>query len=267
MKKIIAILCLALILVGCGQKKDENTVKIGIVGTDSVVWKHVAEKVKVEGVNLELVFFDSYTLPNAALEKGEIDLNAFQHKAFLDKEIEESGYKIESIGQTNFAPLGIYSSKLKSVNEIADGGKVAIPDDPSNGGRALLLLQQAGLIKVDEKAGLSPTVKDIKENKKNLEIVELAAANIPPVMEEIPLAVINSGIAVDSGIKPTDALVIESKDYNGLENPFINLIAARVADKDKENIKKVLDAYYSKDTREVILEDSKGAYFPVWEAK
>lgn len=298
MKKILGIILALVLLVGCGQANttetkqetttetnqettaetvtetstEQNTsqtvdLKIGVVGTDSKLWKHIAEVVKDKGVNLEIVYFDSYPLPNAALNSGQIQLNAFQHKAYLSKEIEESGYEISIVGDTVFAPLGIYSKQLTNVADVAEGSKIAIPDDPSNGGRALILLESAGLIEVNDAAKLLPTVKDITSNPKNLEIVELSAANIPPVLDELPLAIINSGIAVDSGLQPTkDAIFLESADsYGEIENPYVNIIAVRTQDKDAAWVKTILDAYYTKEVRDIIIEDSKGASIPVFE--
>lgn len=270
MKKILRVftlvLVLGLVLVGCnageGASTDDKVVKVGIVGTDSVVWKHVAEKAAKEDIEIELVFFDSYPLPNAALDAGEIDLNAFQHYIYLDTEVEQFGYEIEAIGETNFAPLGIYSNELTKVSDIQDGEKIVIPDDVTNGGRALLLLQDAGLITVNEEAGLTPTIKDI-ENPRGFDIVELAAANIPASLEEAPLAIINSGIARDAGLVPTeDALVLE--EVVAGENPYVNVIAAQSERADDEVLKRIVELYQTDDTKEIIIEDSKGASIPVF---
>lgn len=270
MKKFLRVFTLAfalvLVLVGCGTGEgageDSNVVKVGLVGSDSVVWDHVADKAAEEGIEIELVFFDSYPLPNAALDAGEIDLNAFQHYIYLDTEVEQFGYEIEVIGETNFAPLGIYSNQLADVSEIEDGAQIVIPDDTTNGGRALLLLQESGLITVDSEAGLTPTVKDV-ENPRNFDIVELAAANIPASLEEAALAVINSGIARDAGLLPTeDALVLEEATPG--ENPYVNVIVARSEDADDEVLNRIVELYQTDDTKEIIIEDSKGASIPVF---
>lgn len=246
--------------------QEEVTLKIGIVGTNSVVWKHVADVVKDKGIHLEIVYFDSYPLPNAALDKEEIDLNAFQHHIYLDNEVKQFNYKIEAVADTVFAPLGIYSDKIKSLDELEDGQTIAIPDDVSNGGRAIKLLEAAGLIKVDPKAGLLPTPKDVTENPKNLTLLEIGAANIPATLRENQVAVINSGVATDAGYVPTEDAIFLEKAVEG-ENPYINVIAIRTADKDKPWVKTILDAYYTKETRDLIIEDSKGSSIPVWEAK
>src|SRR5699024_3163134 len=228
MKKIIvALLLISVLLVGCssGENKpvkgdeENNVVRVGLTGSDSKVWNHIKEEAKKEGIDIELVFFDSYPLPNAALDSGEIELNNFQHYTYLNTEIEQHGYELSVIGETVLAPLGIYSKQIESIEELEDGATIAIPDDVTNGGRALILLESQGLISVDPEAGDIPTIKDI-ENPRNFEIMELAATNIPASLEEIPLAIINSGVARDAAYIPTeDAIVLE--DSKTGDNPNI----------------------------------------------
>ena len=198
-------MALLLVLVGCGSDEEvvegSEVVKIGVIRSDSVVWSHVADKAAEEDIEIEMVYFDSYPLPNAALDAGEIDLNSFQHYIYLETEIEQFNYDLTVLGETSLAPLGIYSKLLNDVSEVQDGDQIVIPDDVTNGGRALLLLQNVGLITVDEAAGLTPTIKDI-DNPRNFDIVELAAATIPASLEEAPLAIINSGIATDADLIP-----------------------------------------------------------------
>lgn len=270
MKKVIRIVGLALVslfvLVACGNggetSENSNVVKIGVIGSDSVVWKHVAEKAAEEDIEIQIIYFDSYPLPNAALNAGEIDLNAFQHYIYLETEMEQFGYELEVLGETSFAPLGIYSNDLTDVSEVEDGAQIVIPDDVTNGGRALLLLEEAGLITVNDDAGLTPTLKDI-ENPRAFDILELAAANIPASLEEAPLAVINSGIARDAGFTPTeDSLVLE--DATPGENPYVNIIVAQAERADDEILNRIVELYQTDDTKEVIIDDSKGASIPVF---
>lgn len=268
---IISVLILLLLLVGCSSNDNnplesgiENSVKVrvGLTGSDSKVWSHVKEQAAKENIDVQLVFFDSYPLPNAALAAGEIDMNAFQHYTYLNKEIEQHGYEISVIGETIFAPLGIYSKQLEDIKELEDGATIVIPDDVTNGGRALLLLQTSGLIKVNPDAGNTPTLKDI-ENPRNFNIIELAATNIPASLQEVPLAVINSGVARDAGFIPTkDAIVLE--DTQSGENPYINIIAVRTDDKDNEVYKRIVELYQTDETKKVIEDDSKGSSIPVW---
>ncbi|NLN15447.1 MAG: MetQ/NlpA family ABC transporter substrate-binding protein [Tissierellia bacterium] len=271
MKKIVYVLLLSLlitgVLVGCGSQagpeEDTNVVKVGLTGSDSKVWNHVKEEAAKEGIEIELVFFDSYPLPNAALAAGEIDMNAFQHYIYLEKEMEQHGYDLTVIGETVLAPLGIYSNQLESLDELEDGSKIVIPDDVTNGGRALLLLEANGLIKLDPAAGLTPTLKDIVDNPRNFEIIELSATNIPASLQEVPIAVINSGVARDAGLIPTqDALVLEEATEG--ENPYVNIIVVRTEDKDNEVYKRIVEIYQTDETKKVIEEDSKGSSIPVW---
>ncbi len=290
MKKIILTLILSLLLAGCSsgnstpaqsggtpsennnaaEENSENEtpaakpvkVRVGLTGSDSKVWNHVKEEAAKENINIELVFFDSYPLPNAALDAGEIEMNAFQHYIYLNTEIEQHGYDISVIGETVFAPLGLYSKKISSIDELKDGDTIVIPDDVTNGGRSLLLLEANGLISIDPAAGLTPTLKDI-ENPRNFSIIELAATNIPASLEEVPLAAINSGVARDAGFIPAqDSIVLEESKPG--ENPYINIIAVRTEDKDNEVYKRIVELYQTDATKKVIEEDSKGSSIPVW---
>lgn len=213
--------------------------KLGVIGADTDVWDDVKDRLKDEGINLEYVQFSDYNQPNAALADGSIDLNSFQHQFFLDNYNKEFGTDLVSIGNTVNAPLGIYSDKVTDVNDLAEGAKVAIPNDVTNGGRALLLLQSAGLIKVDEAAGQTPTVADITENRLNLEISELDAAQTARALSDVDVSVINSGMAVDAGFVPTeDAIFLEPVDETA--RPYVNIIAARKEDEDNEVYQKWL---------------------------
>jgi len=276
MKKLILVLVLILsiLTVGCSSKdnkkadninlngEEATVVRVGLTGSDSKVWNYVKEEAAKENIDIELVFFDSYPLPNAALDSGEIELNAFQHYIYLNKEVEQHGYELSVIGETIFAPLGLYSKQIQSIEELEDGATIVIPDDVTNGGRALLLLQANSLITVDSAAGNTPTIKDIV-NPRDFKIVELAATNIPASLEEVPLAVINSGVATDAGYIPSqDAIVLE--DAQPGENPYINIIVARTEDKDNEVYKRIVEIYQTDATKEVIEEDSKGSSIPVW---
>lgn len=274
MKKFVQSIVLGaalLFITGCGNNgsaaandQEEVTVKLGVIGADTDVWDDVKDRLKDEGINLEYVQFSDYNQPNAALADGSIDLNSFQHQFFLDNYNEEFGTDLVSIGNTVNAPLGIYSDKVTDVNDLAEGAKVAIPNDVTNGGRALLLLQSAGLIKVDEAAGQTPTVADITENRLNLEISELDAAQTARALSDVDVSVINSGMAVDAGFVPTeDAIFLEPVDETA--RPYVNIIAARKEDEDNEVYQKVVAAYQTEDTKKVIEETSKGSSVPAWE--
>lgn len=275
MKKFIKIAvsaALLLLVAGCSSnaakasdsKKKETTVKLGIVGDDTDVWDSVKDRLKDEGINLEYVKFSDYNQPNDALADGSIDLNSFQHQFFLDNYNKEHGTDLVSIGNTVNAPLGIYSDKIKDIKDLKEGAKVAVPNDVTNGGRALLLLQTAGLIKLDKSKGQTPTVKDITENKLKLDISELDASQTARALSDVDISVINSGVAVDAGFTPTkDAIYLEPVDDSS--RPYVNIIVARKKDKDNKTYQKIVDAYQTKETEKVIKETSKGSSIAAWE--
>lgn len=239
-------------------------VKVGVVGENNEQWEVIKEKLAKENITLELVKFSDYVLPNQALAEGEIDLNAFQHYAYLNNEIKTKQYKITAIGNTIIAPLGLYSQKVKSVSEIKAGDKIAIPNDVVNGGRALKVLEAAGLIKVNPDTGYSPTVNDITENPLKLEFVEVEAAQTPKLLPDVTAAIINGGHAVDAGLNPTKDSIALEKVVSGSDNPFINIIAARTEDKDNPVYKKVVDAYHTDEVKKVIETTYAGAYLVAW---
>ena len=272
MKKIITlVLALSIFLVGCtggstndidGSGEGPTVVRVGLTGSDSKTWNHIAEQAAKEDIKVELVFFDSYPLPNAALDSGEIEMNAFQHHIYLNTEIEQLGYELSVIGETVLAPLGIYSKQIESIDELEDGAKIVIPDDVTNGGRALLLLEAQGLITVDASAGELPSLKDI-ENPRSFEIIELAATNIPASLEEVPIAVINSGVARDAGYIPSQDAILLEETKDG-ENPYVNIIVVRTEDKDHAVYNRIVELYHTDEVKEIIAEDSKGSSIPVW---
>ena len=274
MKKIIKygllLVALAGVATACSKgesKKGEGetkTVKLGIIGDDTDVWDDVKNRLKDEGIKLEYVKFSDYNQPNSALADGSIDLNAFQHQFFLDNYNKEHGTDLVSIGNTVNAPMAIFSEKVKDIKDVKDGGEVAIPNDVTNGGRALLLLQTAGLIKIDEKAGITPTVSDITENSKNLKITELDASQTARALQDVDLSVINSGVAVDAGFNPQkDSIFVEPVDENS--KPYVNIIVSRKEDEKNETYQKIVDAYQTDETKKVIDETSKNTSFPAWE--
>lgn len=273
----LAAVALLVLATGCGAKEETAgsssskatkaervTVKLGIIGADTDVWDNVQARLKEEGIDLEYVKFTEYSQPNTALANGDIDLNSFQHQFFLDNFNKEHGTDLTSIGNTINAPLGIYSEKIKDVAELKEDDKVAIPNDVTNGGRALILLQSAGLITVDPEKQQAPTVSDIIENKLNLAIVELEASQTARALQDVAVSVINSGMAVDAGYIPmTDAIYLEPVDESS--RPYVNIIVARTADIGNEVYQKVVAAYQTDETIKVIEETSKGSSIPAWD--
>lgn len=246
------------------DKGEEVVIKLGVVGENNEQWDPVIEKLAEDNIKLELVKFADYSLPNRALNDGEIDLNAFQHYAYLNKDVESNGYKIEAIGETLVAPLGVFSNKIKDLSELKDGDTIAIPNDATNGGRALKVLEAAGVIKVDPAAGYTPTLNDITENPKNIKFEEVEAANTASLLPDVAAALINGGHAIDNGLNPkTDSIYLE-KVEGGSENPYINVIVARTEDKDNANYKKVVEYFRTPEVAQKIEEVYKGAYLPTW---
>lgn len=274
MKKLIkgCLVCLlALTLGACSSKPatenketENKTLKMGVVGSNNEYWTPVIEKLAAEGITLELVVFTDYALPNRALNDGELDLNSFQHYAYLDKEVADMNYGIEALGNTIIAPLGIYSKKITSLDELKDGDKIAVPQDATNGGRSLKILEAAGLIKVDPAAGYTPEVKDITENKLNLEIIQVEASQTASLLPDVAAGFINGAHAVDNGYNPSkDAIYVETV-VEGSDNPYINIIAVRSADKTNPDYLKVLEAFQTEEVAEVLTTVYKGAYAPAW---
>ncbi|MFO7342967.1 MAG: methionine ABC transporter substrate-binding protein [Caldibacillus debilis] len=257
---LIAVLLFALLSACKGEtaSDEKKVVKIGVTGTDGQVWDIIKEKAAKEGITIELVEFSDYTLPNQALADKEIDLNAFQHIAFLNQFKEEHHLDIVPIGTTVIAPMGIYSEKYKDVSEIPDKAKIAIPDDPSNQARALKLLQSAGLIKLKEDFGLFGDLSGIKENPKKLEIIPMVAQQTPRVLPDVAASVINNGIAGQAGFVPNkDAIFLEDPNDPAAQ-PYINVFAARAEDKDNQTFKKIVEIYHDPEVVEAIKKDTNG---------
>lgn len=247
---------------GASSAAGTVTVKLGVVGSIyEDLWAPAKEALKNEGVDLEIVQFSDYVTPNNALNSGDIDLNAFQHRIYLESEIKQYGYKIEPIGYTFIIPLNLYSSKVSSVGKIKDGDTIAIPDDVTNGGRALKVLQAADLIKLKASVGFSPTVSDIETYNVKIKIEELKANTIPSVLSDVTAAIVNGNYALDFGLKSTEAIY---QDTSLKEENYWNLIAARsdnLKDPGKAAVyKKVVSAFQS-DATEKVFNDTYGGYF------
>lgn len=265
----VLVLVLAFTTTACGKKSEDgnsdNIVKVGVVGESNEMWTPVIEELAKEGIEIELVSFTDYATPNRALDNGEIDLNAFQHYAYLESEVENNKYDITSVGDTFISAMNIYSDKLKDVKEIEKGAKIAVPNDATNEGRALKILEAAGLIKLDETAGDSPEVSDIVENPLDLELVEVDAGNVYSLLPDVAVAVINCNYALDNGLNPGEDSIFQDdvKIYSG--KSYINLIAARTEDADNEIYQKIVQSYQSEAVKEIFATTFKGSYLAAWE--
>lgn len=244
------------------ETAEPVTVKLGVVGSIyEDLWAPAQEALKEEGIDLEIVQFSDYVTPNNALDNGEIDLNAFQHRIYLQSELDSYGYDLQNIGNTFIIPLNVYSDKITSVDELQDGDTVAIPDDLTNGGRALKVLEAAGLIELDPEAGFNPTVDDILTYNVGITIEELKANVLPSSLPDVTAAVVNGNYALDFGLKTEEAVyqdsVLDVEEY-------WNLIAARTSDlEDPDKVavyQKVVAAFQSEETEKVFNEDY-GGYF------
>lgn len=266
----LALAC-ALGLTGCGGSSDSDTtiVKVGVVGEYNDQWDTINELLKDDNIKVELVKFSDYALPNPALNSGDIDLNAFQHKAFLENDINKNGYAIEAIGDTIIAPLAIYNNKdkISSIDDIKDGDIIAIPSDATNGGRALKLLEAAGLIECDPAKGYMPTKFDIIKKNVEIEIMEMESAMLAAQLPDVAAAVINGGNAFTAGLNPnTDTIFTEdvNPETNQYVEKLVNVIVARSEDKDNEVYKKIVEAYQSEESEKTIFDSYQGAFHIAW---
>ena len=254
----LLLLFLALVGLAAAPAMAADKIKVGIMGGDAeVLWAKAKEIAARSGLDINLVVFSDYLLPNEALQSGDLDANAFQHKPFLANQIKARGYKIVPVGETIVTPIGLYSKRIKAVGDLKDGAQIGIPNDPSNGGRALLLLQAEKLIRLKEGVGLLPTVFDVVDNPKRLKFQEVDAAQLPRSLEDLDAAVINTNYAVDAGLIPgKDSIAIESK----VDNPYNNVIVVREADTGKPWVPKLVHAFQNDAIRQILKEQFPGQF-------
>jgi len=266
-KKVLAVLGLAstVALFGCGEKEtviDTTKVTIGAIAGAEAQVAEVAARIAKEkyGLDVKLVTFSDYITPNAALDEGSIDANAFQHKPYLDQQVADRGYQFAVAGNTFVYPIAGYSSKISSLSELKEGDQIAVPSDPTNLGRSLILLEKQGLLTLKEGVGLKATVLDIVSSAKNLKIVELEAAQLPRSLDDVSLAIINTTYASSINLTPEeDGLFVESK-----ESPYVNLIVAREDNVEAENIKNFVKAYQSDEVYKAAMEIFKNGVVKGW---
>ncbi|KDD14034.1 lipoprotein, YaeC family [Bordetella bronchiseptica MBORD678] len=254
-----ALLASAFLLAGGGAQAEKL-----VVGATQVPHAEILEVVKPalakEGVELDIKVFTDYVQPNLQLADKQLDANFFQHQPYLDTFNKDRKTNLVSVGLVHVEPFGGYSKKIKSLAELKDGATIAIPNDPSNSGRALLLLQKQGLLKLKDPSNIVATPIDIAENPKKLKFRELEAAMLPRSLDDLDLALINTNYALEAGLVPTrDALFIE-----GADSPYANLVAARPDNKDAPAVKKLVNALHSEAVRKFIIEKYKGAVVPAF---
>lgn len=248
---------------GGGKSDDPNHIKVGVeTGPEYSVALKAKEVAKERyGLEVELVAFNDYVMPNTALDQGDLDANAFQHGLYLEEQSRQRGYRFVPVGKTFLYPIGAYSRKISSIDELKEGNTIAIPNDITNGGRALLLLQKAGLLTLRDSTTATPRVVDITGNPKRLKIVELEAPQLPRVLDDasVTIAVINSTFAIQAGLFLDNALLIEDKD-----SPYVNLIVAREDNKDADKVKRFVKAYQSDEVARMAEQEFKGGAVRGW---
>ena len=277
MKKVFALIAAlafsALALAGCGGQQGASSgassaasgAKTLKVGATAVPHAEILEAAKPllekEGITLEIVEFNDYVQPNLALNDKELDANFFQHEPYLKNFMDEhKEVKLKNAAGIHIEPMGIYSKKIKKLDELKDGATIAIPNDPTNGGRSLLLLEKAGIIKLKEGVGEKATVGDIAENKKNIKFQEVEAAQVPRTLDDVDAAVINSNFAMQVNLDPTkDAMFIEDST-----SPYVNIIAVREGDENRPEIQALIKVLHSDEIKQFITEKYKGAVVPAF---
>lgn len=262
LKKIFTLTALVsvLALTGCNEKQDK--LKVGVISGPEHQVMEVAAKIAKEKYHrdVELVIFTDYATPNESLNKGDLDLNAFQHKPYLDNQIQEKGYKLTPVGNTFVYPIAAYSKKIKSIDELKQGDTIAVPNDPTNLARALILLEKQGLIKLKEGAGLKATLVDVVENPKQLNIQEIEAPLLPRTLDDVAFSIINTSYAGQIGLTPTkDGIFVEDKD-----SPYVNLIVAREDNKESDAVKDFVKAYQTEEVFQKANEVFKGGMIKGW---
>lgn len=262
---------LALSLAGCQDKAPEApaagaapkaavlTIGVSPVPHADIV-NFVAPTLKNQGIEVKVVEFSDYVQPNLSLADKELDANFFQHKPYLDEFAESRGLKLESLVAVHIEPMGVYSKSVKKVEDLAEGAKIAIPNDPTNGGRALKVLETAGLIKLKADAGILATPNDIVENPKKLFFLEIEAAQLPRALDDVAAAVINSNFALGANLNPTkDAIAIESKD-----SPYANIVAIRAGESNREDLQKLKAVLTSPEVKKFLEDKFQGSVVPAF---
>lgn len=260
MKKLIPAFALSLAALAVGSAHAGKLTVAATPVPHAELLEFVKPTLAEQGVELDIKVFTDYVQPNAQVADGHLDVSFFQHKPYLDTFNKEHKTELVSIGLVHVEPFGAYSKKIKALSELKDGALVALPNDPSNGARALLLLQQQGLIELKDPENILATSRDIVKNPKKLKFKELEAATLPRVLADVDLALINTNYALEAGLNPlNDALFIE-----GADSPYANIVATTADKADNEDVKKLMQALHSDAVRQQITEQYKGAIVPAF---
>lgn len=259
--RIAAVAALALAGLAARPAAAAQVIKLGV---ENGPHEEIAELVKKlaakDGLDVKVIELSDYARQNPALDQGDLDANSFQHQPYLDEQVKARGYKVVGVAKTVVFPMGVYSRKIRSLDQLPQGAKIAIPNDPSNGGRALLILQAKGVIKLRPGSGITPSALDIVENRKGVKIVEADASQLPNFLPDVSAAIINTNYAIQGKLDPAkDAIARESND-----SPYVNILVVRQADKDKPWVKKLIVAYHSDEVRKLITSKWPGVVVPGW---
>ena len=267
MKKIIAIvlaLTLALSLAACGSKADDKAIKVGATpAPHAEILEIIKDALAADGWTLEIVEFDDYVLPNTALSEGQLDANYFQHITYMNNFNVEYSIEMVSAAGIHYEPFGLYAGKTASIDALADGAQIAVPNDATNEARALLLLEQVGLIKLAEGVGINATKADIVENPKNIEIVEMKAELLTTTLQDVDMAVINGNYAIGANLKVADALAVEAAD-GAAADAYQNVITVMKGHENDEKIQALVKALKSDAVKAFIEETYAGAVVPLF---
>ncbi|MDM8173346.1 MULTISPECIES: methionine ABC transporter substrate-binding lipoprotein MetQ [Olivibacter] len=257
---------LLIVFASCGNasKNNPNHIKVGVEAGPEYSLAEAAQRVAKEkyGLEVELVQFNDYVMPNEALRQNDIDVNVFQNKPYLDVQAKQRGYDFAILGNTFVFPLAGYSKKIKNIDQLQVGNTIIIPNDPTNGGRALLLMEKVGLIKLKDGVGLLPTVNDIVENPKSLRILELEAPQLPRSLDDaqVTVAIINNTFAASIGlVAKKDGIFVEDE-----KSPYVNIIVSRTDNQHEEKVKKFVEAYQSPEVEAVAEKVFKGGAIKGW---
>ncbi|WP_295045391.1 MetQ/NlpA family ABC transporter substrate-binding protein [uncultured Paracoccus sp.] len=236
-------------------------IKVGVSpGEHAEIMEEVAKVAEPLGLTIKVVEFSDYVIPNTALADGDIQANSFQHRPYLENQIKDRGFDLVEIGTTITTPMGVYSDKLENIADLPEGARIGIPNDPTNGGRALLILQDLGLLTLAEGTGLVPTPLDVTENPKGLKFLELDAAQLPRSLADTEASIINTNYALAAGLDPnTDTIAIEKAD-----SPYVNIIVVRQGDQDQPWAKTLVEAYHSAEVKSFIEDKYKGSVLTSW---
>ena len=265
MKKIFAIALILVLALSAAAVAEGTTITVGASPAPHAEILEVAADILAEqGITLEIVQYNDYVIPNTAVEDGSIDANYFQHILYLNDFNAQNGTHLAIVDKIHYEPFGIYAGKTASLEELPDGAQIAVPNDPTNEARALLLLEAQGIIKLTEGVGLAATKLDIVENPKNVEIVEVEAAQTPRSLSSVDVAVINGNYAIDAGLKAADALAIEDASSPVIQENYANVLVAKEGNETNEALVALAEALKSDKVKAFIEETYQGAVVPLF---